>query len=300
MAVAVFPDGVETPKVVGGHVVASALDLRPSDQANYTGPINCGKGGSNYGPTSPSYPAAILLNLWPDGATFGGASVGGASIRGVSLASTLIQSADAVSGLPAYNLFAAFPTLKPSSSAITALPLFIPFVYGGTILNNTSSTLSASGLEGLRVSPTLSNTGTGTLSLAWAVLAHSVALSVSAGVTLTANRGVWMEDASGAGTITEQIAVEIGNLTKGGTNLSMRSVGSAVQMRHAGPGVFGANAAPTNASCTLEVQTTTGAFVPPRLTTVERDALTAVNGMMVYNTTLGVMQSRNAGVWTSL
>lgn len=38
----------------------------------------------------------------------------------------------------------------------------------------------------------------------------------------------------------------------------------------------------------------------PSVTSTERDALTAVNGMIIYNTTLGAFQKYEAGVWVSL
>lgn len=40
---------------------------------------------------------------------------------------------------------------------------------------------------------------------------------------------------------------------------------------------------------------------PPHLTTAERDAQTAIpDGRIIYNTTLGTLQYRKAGVWTSI
>ena len=54
------------------------------------------------------------------------------------------------------------------------------------------------------------------------------------------------------------------------------------------------------ASAKLEISTTTGALLFPRMTTAQRDALTAVNGMVVYNSSLDKLQVRAAGVWVSL
>jgi hypothetical protein len=83
-------------------------------------------------------------------------------------------------------------------------------------------------------------------------------------------------------------------------NFSVRSAGAAVELRHAGPGVFGANAGPTNASVGLEVQSTTKAFLAPRMTSTQRDALTAVNGMIIYNSTTTQFEGREAGAWVAL
>jgi len=41
-------------------------------------------------------------------------------------------------------------------------------------------------------------------------------------------------------------------------------------------------------------------FILPRLTTTQRDALAAVNGMMIYNTTIDKFQGFQAGSWQNL
>lgn len=53
-------------------------------------------------------------------------------------------------------------------------------------------------------------------------------------------------------------------------------------------------------STALEINSTTGAFIPPRMTTTQRDALTATNGMVIYNSTTDKLQVRAAGTWTDL
>ena len=47
----------------------------------------------------------------------------------------------------------------------------------------------------------------------------------------------------------------------------------------------------------LKMKGTTGALVLHSLTTVERDALTAANGMIVYNTTDSKVQIYQGGAW---
>ena len=49
----------------------------------------------------------------------------------------------------------------------------------------------------------------------------------------------------------------------------------------------------------LDVVSTTGAFIVPRMTTAERDALTPVNGMIVYNTSTNQFNFREAGAWVT-
>ena len=53
-------------------------------------------------------------------------------------------------------------------------------------------------------------------------------------------------------------------------------------------------------SAILDITTTTGAVLFPRMTTAQRDALTAVNGMVIYNSTLDKLQVRAGGAWISL
>lgn len=50
----------------------------------------------------------------------------------------------------------------------------------------------------------------------------------------------------------------------------------------------------------LEIRSTTGAFIPPKMSTTARDALIATNGMVIYNITIDKLQVRAAGVWTDL
>jgi hypothetical protein len=101
-------------------------------------------------------------------------------------------------------------------------------------------------------------------------------------------------------TSSTHVGVSIEDLTQAATNLSLRSEGAAVEMRHAGPAVFGANAAPTNASVGLEVQSTTQAFLAPRMTTAQRNALTALNGMIIYNTTTNQMEGYINSAWAAM
>ena len=54
------------------------------------------------------------------------------------------------------------------------------------------------------------------------------------------------------------------------------------------------------ASTLLDLTSTTAAFLPPRMTTAQRDALTAINGMIVYNSTTGAMNYYKAGAWTAI
>jgi len=63
--------------------------------------------------------------------------------------------------------------------------------------------------------------------------------------------------------------------------------------------IGGGNAA--DASAQLEVRSTTKGFLPPRMTTTERDAITSpAAGLMVYNTTTNKAQCYNGSTWNDL
>lgn len=50
-------------------------------------------------------------------------------------------------------------------------------------------------------------------------------------------------------------------------------------------------------SCALEIHSTTGALLLPRMTTAERDNLNAIAGMMIFNTSIMNMQVYNGVTW---
>jgi hypothetical protein len=64
-------------------------------------------------------------------------------------------------------------------------------------------------------------------------------------------------------------------------------------------GRIGIGTAP-GGSALMNLESTTGAFLPPRMTTTQRDALTAVDGMVIYNSTTGAMNYRKAGAWVAI
>jgi len=74
--------------------------------------------------------------------------------------------------------------------------------------------------------------------------------------------------------------------------------GSAVveRVRITSDGRIGFGGVP-GTSMALDVQSTTGAFVPPRMTTAQRNVMTATDGMVIYNTTTGRFEGYESGTW---
>ena len=66
-------------------------------------------------------------------------------------------------------------------------------------------------------------------------------------------------------------------------------------------GAFVAGASSLDASAVLQADSTTKGFLPPRMTTTERDAIsTPAAGLMVYNTTTNKAQCYNGTTWNDL
>jgi hypothetical protein len=65
-------------------------------------------------------------------------------------------------------------------------------------------------------------------------------------------------------------------------------------------GTAGSDDTVTNSSVALEIKSTTKAFVTSRMTTTEKTAMTAIDGMVVFDTTLSKLQVSVGGVWTDL
>jgi hypothetical protein len=61
--------------------------------------------------------------------------------------------------------------------------------------------------------------------------------------------------------------------------------------------VVGVSDVQTNTSCGIELNSTVQAVVLSRMTETERNALTAVAGMMIYNTDANVFQGYNGSLW---
>jgi len=82
------------------------------------------------------------------------------------------------------------------------------------------------------------------------------------------------------------------------TNSGASTTTAALAVRDDSRVGIGTNSVDSGA--TLEVDGTTGGILLPRLTTTQRDALTPVNGLMIYNTTTSKFQGYAGGAWVDL
>lgn len=82
------------------------------------------------------------------------------------------------------------------------------------------------------------------------------------------------------------------------------SVGYSAEVAPSNGAIFAGKVAIGTASpatsAALDVTSTTGALLLPRMTTTQRNSLTAVNGMLIYNTTDNKFQGYENGAWANL
>lgn len=159
------------------------------------------------------------------------------------------------------------------------------------------------GHTALQYNPMYATSGGGTLAVT-RVGAAVFTPRGDAGATLMASEAFVYIAPSGFGAVVDDIAftVDSDTITPSGIYASLRSPSPGRVLQHGGP-IVSATALgldPTNASVGIELRATTRAVLLSRMTTAQRDALTAVDGMLLYNTDVQSVQVRNAGVWRSV
>jgi len=78
------------------------------------------------------------------------------------------------------------------------------------------------------------------------------------------------------------------------------STTASIRMEIATDGRVAIGSSTPTASAALDIQGTTGALLLPRLTTTQRNALTATNGMVIYNSTTTQLEAYENGSWVDL
>jgi len=98
-------------------------------------------------------------------------------------------------------------------------------------------------------------------------------------------------DIEGAGSIDEAVGLEVLDINQGADNYAIRTGAGKVQFGDA----VGIGGTP-DADAMLDIQGDKPLLIP-RLTTVQRDAVTPVNGALIYNTTTNRFERYGAGTW---
>lgn len=151
-------------------------------------------------------------------------------------------------------------------------------------------------------------TGTGVTSTTWTEVTYDFVAPVGCTSVRfpfyvpSTNGSTWFDDisvrqATDAGTAVGLVVQ--GQTTQANNLLEVQSSAGAVLASFDAGGHLGigGNAA---AGAILDLQSTTLAFMPPRMTTTQRDALTAVEGMVVYNTTSHTLDFYNGSAWKQI
>ncbi len=87
--------------------------------------------------------------------------------------------------------------------------------------------------------------------------------------------------------------------TQSGSELRLKA-GNVDHITIKSDGKIGIGTTDPATSAILELSATDKAFLLPRLTTTQRDALTATNGMVIYNTTNNRIEAYENGSWVDL
>ena len=219
--------------------------------------------------------------------------------------STLVTTIDAT--FTVNPVIAAFNLLADSHKASTTvsggvLPSVASFIAIG-LITATNVTATCPIIETFVSNETISSTGaSGDITVTDFIGFNSGCIldtDASGDATITTRTALHMTDAVGSGAGTEdmgtQIGVDLEDLTFATTNISFRSQGSGVEMRHAGDVMIGANAAPAS---TLEVQSSTAA----QLVTLDQNATTSpffdFQGTTGANTTSTISTHGTSGATT--
>lgn len=175
-----------------------------------------------------------------------------------------------------------------------------PVTGGGTATYGISSWLSSSVPSGYVLdwmnslyAGIITGSGSGTV-------ARGVGLYIDTPVKgttgLTSAFAVYVEN-QGVSGITNAYGLFVNEMTgASGKNLSAWFGGL---VGFGGQVVVGSDTA-TSTSAALEVISTTKAFLPPRMTTTQKTAITAIAGMQVFDSSTGYMQYYNGSSWTNM
>jgi len=194
--------------------------------------------------------------------------------------------------------------LTADSASSQGLKWVTPGAGIGTVTS--VSVVTANGVSGTVANPTTTPAITLTLG---AITPSSVAIGgiaatwpLSVRGTTSNNTAVFATDDFVLSSVGTALNVGFGAST-GNTNGAIQAASSgatanAALVLNPNGGNVGVGVVPAT-SAILELSSTMGALLVSRMTTTQRDALTAVNGMLIYNSTLSKFQSYEAGAWVT-
>jgi len=162
---------------------------------------------------------------------------------------------------------------------------------------------TASQSEAMRIT-TGGNVGIGTLTNAGNTLRYLDLQNTDTGASAGAIMRFITSNSAGTGNTSADIVkyknglLNIANYDASGAIAFYNA--SSEAMRILSTGNVGIGTATPVTSAAVDISSTTGALVVPRMTTTQRNALTATNGMILYNTTDNQMQARVNGAWVAL
>jgi hypothetical protein len=176
-----------------------------------------------------------------------------------------------------------------------ALALGGSAVSTSTLLSAAGNTASATTQFGVAGDPAGSSAATGAVTGGWFRARTQAAAFTTAALYGVEVAAPVLGPRSSA---TVAVGLRIANQTGAATNYSMQ-VGTAPSA-FAGGVLVGALAQP-DAAAAVEIRTTSQGFLPPRMTTTQRDAIsTPPDGLIVYNSTTGKLNLREGGAWKAL
>ena len=155
------------------------------------------------------------------GATF--TITAGSSYQGVLYDPTIVYDVD--SAFTGGRIFESSPTLRNLAGIANDIPHITDY-YVNTHVVADGAALSFDGsafLDALDLSVVNGGTLTATRRAS-----HESAMSIGAGVDVPTRRGYRFVDATGAGTLDDQIAIDVEALTKGSTNIGIRNASTEV------------------------------------------------------------------------
>lgn len=189
--------------------------------------------------------------------------------------------------------------IAKGGTATTSVPT------NGQLLIGNGTGYAVSALTGTANQVSVTN-GAGSITLAGPQDLHAGASPTFVSATFSgvlANEFVKTDGASGLTSVSSiDLTSDISGVlpvANGGTNSSTALSNGRVMVSLGGAIVEDAELKTDTADVALDVDSTTGAFLPPRMTTAQRDALTAVEGMHLYNTTISQPQYYNGTAWIS-